>query len=186
MLDKAIVFLQKHLNAKLKGDDAAADSVVLAKVEADQVKLTIDAVTVILVGLEPDPISRSADPYRATTTNGASGPVYPEIRLNLFVLFAARFTAYEVALESLSKIIRYFQQNPVLTRRNAPEMDPELDRLVMELQALPLKEQNDIWSALKVPANPSLLYRVRMVIFSQEPTTETPAIVELNKEVVAS
>jgi hypothetical protein len=65
-------------------------------------------------------------------------------------------------------------------------MDPELDRLVMELLALPLKEQNDIWSALKVPANPSVLYRVRMVIFSQEPTTETPAIVELNKEVVAS
>jgi len=181
MLDKAIVFLQKHLNARLKGDDPA-DRVVLAKVEADQVKLTLDAVTVILVGLEPDPISRSADPYRATTTSGASGPVYPEIRLNLYLLFAARFTAYENALAHLSKIIRYFQQNPVLSQQNAPEMDPELDRLLLELQSLPSKEQNEIWSSLKVPANPSLLYRVKVVVFSQEPSTETPAIVEVRKE----
>jgi len=183
MLDKAVIFLQKHLNNKLKGD-AAQDKVVLAKVEKDYVNLTLEAVTVILVGMEPDPISRSADPYRASTTGAGSGLVYPEIRLNLYLLFAARFAAYENALGYVSKVIQYFQQNPVLTRQNAPEMEPEIEKLVMELQALPFTQQNDIWSTLKVAANPSVLYRVRMVVFQQPPSVETPRIVEVEKEVV--
>jgi hypothetical protein len=177
MLDKAIVFLQKHLNNKFKGD-AAQDRVVLAKVEKDFVQLTLDAVTIILVGLEPDRMSRSADAFRGATLHGGSGPVSPELRLNLYLLFTARFEFYENALKHISKVIQYFQENPVLTRQNAPEMDPELDRLVLELQDLQAKQQNDIWNMLKVAANPSVLYRVRVVVFQQTAAVETPPVVE--------
>jgi hypothetical protein len=184
MLDKAVLFLQKHLNNKFKGD-ATQDRVGLAKIEKDYVTLADEAITVILLGFEPDPISRSADPYRATPLNGSSGPVYPELRLNLSLLFATRFNSYENALAQLSRVIRYFQQNPVLTRQNAPEMDPVIDKLILELQALPSGQQNDIWTTLKIAATPSALYRVRMVVFDQAPAAETPAIVEIGKGVVA-
>ena len=66
----------------------------------------------------------------------------------------------------------------MLTRQNAPEMDPELDRLVLELQELPAAQQNEIWSMLKVAANPSVLYRVRVVVFQQTAVVETPLVVE--------
>lgn len=184
MLDKAVTFLQKHLNNKLRGD-ATQDRVVLAKVEKDYVSLTLEAVTLVLVGIAPDPISRSADPYRGALPNGGAGPVHPEIRLNLDLLFAARFESYENALGHLSKILRYFQQNPVLTRQNAPEMDPEIDKLVLELMELPLARQNDIWSMLKVAATPAILYRARTVVFQEEPLMEAPAVVETGKGVVA-
>lgn len=184
MLDKSVTFIQKHLNSKFKGN-SAQDPVVLAKVEKDFVDLSLEAITVILVGLEPDPISRSADAFRSTVTSSASGPIYPELRLNLLVLFVARFASYENALGHLSKVIGYFQRNPVLTPQNAPEMAPEMQRLVFELYDLPLAQQNDIWNMLKIAANPAVLYRVRMVVFDHEPVTGNTAILEVGKAVVA-
>lgn len=177
MIDKAVVFLQKHLNGKFR-DETAQDRVVLAKVQKDYVELATEAVTIIMVGLEPDPMARSADPFRAVTPGGGSAPVRPELRLNLYLLFAARFAAYESSLRYISRILQYFQENPVLTAQNAPEIDPEIDKLVMELQELPFTQQNDIWSTLKVAANPSALYRMKMVVFRQAPVVETPRIVE--------
>lgn len=185
MIDKAVLFLQKHLNDRLKGD-SVQDKVVLAKVQKDYVDLALEAVTVILVGLEPDPISRSADPARATASSGSSGPVYPEIRLNLYLLFAARFEAYQNALAFISRILQYFQENPVLSGQNAPEMDPEIDRLIVELQDLPFNQQNDLWSTLKVAATPSVLYRVKMVVFRQAEAARTPKVMEPVQEVAAS
>lgn len=185
MIDKAVTFLQRHLNHKLRGD-ATQDRVVLARVEKDYVHLALESVTIILVGIEPDPIARSADPYRATTWSGGAGPVPPELRLNLYLLFAARFESYENALGYLSRVIRYFQQNPVLALQNAPEMDPEIDKLALELWDLPFTQQNDVWGTLKVAAVPSALYRVRMVVFQEAPAAEAPAIVETGKGIVAT
>lgn len=183
VLDKAITFLQKHLNNQLKGE-AIQDRVVLAKLQRDYVELAPEAVTVILVGLEPDAISRAANPRRATVSASSAGPVYPEIRLNLHLLFAARSESYETALRHVSAIIRYFQHMPVLTQHNAPDMDPAIDKLVMELQELSYKQQNDIWSMLKVAAVPSALYRVRMVVFEQG-VSATPRIVETDTGISA-
>ena len=177
MLDKVVTFLQKQLNNQLKGD-SVQDRVVLAKLGKDCVHLALEAVTVILVGIEPDHISRSADPYRGSATTGGSGPVYPEIRLNLYLFLAAQFESYENALHHLSVIIRYFQHNPVLTHENAPMMHADIDRLSVELQEMPFSQHNDIWNTLKVAAVPSLLYRVRTVVFEQQPSALTPAIVE--------
>lgn len=182
MLDKAIQFLQKHLNNKLKGD-AAQDKVALAKVEKDFVALATEAVTVILVNIEPDPMSRAADPYRASTANGGVGFVQPELRLNLYVMFAARFADYSNALSHIAKIIAYFQENPVLTPENAPDMDPELEKLILEIHAIPLSQQNELWGILKIAQTPAVLYRVRMVAFRQAPAVDTPAITEINQRV---
>jgi len=180
MLDKALTFLQRHLNARLKGD-AAEDRVVLAKVEKDYVHLSPEAVTVVLVGIEQETSVRAADPYRGLTVGGGVGAAYPEIRLNLSVLFAARFEAYENALGHISKVIRYFQRNPVLTPEGMPDMDPELVKLVMELHDLSLSQQNDMWNVLKIAVTPAVLYRVRLVSFQDTPVVETPKITEIGQ-----
>ena len=46
--------------------------------------------------------------------------IHPDIRLNLYVLFVVRFKQYEEGLGWLSKIIRYFQVNPIFDRSSAP------------------------------------------------------------------
>jgi len=53
----------------------------------------------------------------------------------------------------------------VLDARNAPGLPAGIPQLAMELLTLPLNEQNDLWNALRAAFQPSLLYRVRMLVF---------------------
>ena len=61
----------------------------------------------------------------------------------------------------------------LLTREEYPMMDPALDQLLMELVTMPFDKQNEIWNALRTTYLPSVLYRVRMVVFHDE----TPNVV---------
>ena len=48
----------------------------------------------------------------------------------------------------------------------------------MELTTLPFAEQNEVWSALRTTYHPSVLYKVKMVVFKDEETVATPVIEE--------
>lgn len=77
-------------------------------------------------------------------------------------------------------IIQYFQHNRRFNQHNAPTLDEEIEQLVMELTTLPFSEQNEIWNALRSPYLPSVLYKVRMIVFRDEeamPISETAEII---------
>ena len=73
-------------------------------------------------------------------------------------------------------VIRFFQQNRALDHDNTPALSPLIDKLVLELVTLPLSEQNEIWSALRVSYHPSVLFRVRMVVFRDADGAAVPQI----------
>ncbi len=106
--------------------------------------------------------------------------VYPDIRLNLYILFVVHFKPYEAGLGWLSKIIRYFQANPTFDRSNAPELGDEIERLVLELITLPLEQQNNLWSALRTTYQPSVLYKVGLMIYRDEAPTAVEPVRELD------
>jgi hypothetical protein len=94
------------------------------------------------------------------------------------VLFVARFTQYEEALRYLSLIIRYFQNHPVSNHHEAPELSENIEQLVMELITLPFSQQNEVWNALRVTYHPSVLYKVKMIVFQDEDAVRVPEIEE--------
>ena len=103
MIGKILVFLKDQLNAYLeiksgrKPDEAAEEMVVFVNgAKMDPITFTLEAVSALLINVEEENVLRSADPFTATDRNGASRKVQPEVRLNLYVLFVARFTKYEV------------------------------------------------------------------------------------------
>jgi hypothetical protein len=150
----------------------------------DPVSFKLGAVTVLLVNLERENILRAADPYTRTLANGSLQKVQPEIRLNLYVLFVARFKEYERSLSYLSAIISYFQSHQVFNQQNAPELDETIEQLVIELITLPFSEQNEVWSALRTTYHPSVLYKVKMLVFRDEeagPVSEVKATETLLK-----
>ena len=53
-----------------------------------------------------------------------------------------------------------------------------IERLVIELVTLPFSQQNEIWSALRVAYHPSVLYKVKMVVFQDEDGATPPDIGE--------
>ena len=186
MIDQALIFLRDLLNAHLTtpapGQPAPAEEAVvfLDGDKTDPISFRIGAVTVLLINVEQESILRSANPYQRVAADGTSYQARPDIRVNLCVMFVARFKQYEQALAELSRILSFFQSHPVLDARNAPGLPAGIPQLAMELLTLPLNEQNDLWNALRAAFQPSLLYRVRMLVFEDGravvsgPITGTP------------
>lgn len=172
MISEVLLFLKNELNAHLARDgdaDGAEDKVVFLNGEKmDPVSFKLGAVTILLINVEEEAILRAANPYARVAAEGTSYSVHPDIRLNLFVLFVARFKQYEQALARLSGIIEYFQAHRVFDRRSAPALSSKIDKLVLELLTLPFSEQNNLWNALRTTYHPSVLYKVKTIVFEDQ------------------
>ncbi len=185
MLGDVLVFLRKRLDGYLStrlgvlpGEPDQPRVVLPDGEKSDAAEFQLGAVTALLVNLELDKVQRQPDLFRQPQANGAVARVNPEIRLNLYILFVARFKQYEQGLSYLSLIIQYFQSHRVLDRSNAPELDSRISRLTVELMTLSFAEQGEIWNSLRSGYLPSLLYRVGMIVFQDEEAIGAPAITE--------
>lgn len=144
----------------------------------DLVDFKLKVVTLLLINLEEDHTMRRADPYRRTLPDGTTLPGHPPIVMNAYVLFVSRFAAYEESLQRISRIAEFFQAHRVLDHENTPRLSKRIEKLLIELVTLPLSEQNHLWSMLRTAYQPSLLYKVRMVVFEDEGATATPPVDE--------
>jgi len=186
LIADALEFLRGRLNAAMPRDAAGAsaeDLFVYAGASGEEaVTFPANAVSLILVRIEEDLTHRRPDQYLQVTPDGVRKRSEPDIRLNMFVLVVARFPEdYRLSLHHLSRVVGYFQNHRVFNRENSPELHERIPQLMMELVTLSFAEQNEIWSALRVSYQPSALYRVRMVVFSDQearPVAETKELIQ--------
>lgn len=185
MIGDVLCLLRDRLNAHLRAslpdleDESVEERVQLIDGEkSDPIEFRLNAITVLLVNLEQEAHNRSADPYLRAPGESNLRKLQPEIRLNLYVLFVARYKAYEQGLNQLALVIRFLQGHRALDHDNTPGMSPMVEKLVLELVTLPLSEQNEIWSALRTNYHPSVLFRVRMLVFRDAEGAAVPQIGE--------
>ena len=101
----------------------------------------------------------------------------PAVPLHLYVLFIARFSDYLTGAKHLSSVIRFFQGRPVLTPPNLPE-------IVAELHTPSFTVQNEIWSTLKAPQHPAVMYKITMLLLESEATTGGKVIQEVHTTLI--
>jgi hypothetical protein len=183
MIGDVLCLLRDQLNAHLgasmpdPGPDSAEARVQLIDGEkSDPVEFRLNSITLLLLNIEQETSQRSADPYLRTPGESNLRRLQPEIRLNLYVLFVARFKVYEQGLNQLSLVIRFLLTHRALDHDNTPGLSTQIDKLVLELVTMPLSEQNEIWSALRASYQPSVLFRVRMVVFRDAEGAAVPQI----------
>lgn len=173
MIAEVIKFLRGRLNATLPRESPGGpveDLFVYAGTSNDErVIFKTDAISVALVRIDQETALRQPDLHAKVSAVGVRQKVEPEIRLNLFVLFVARFPDdYSLSLHHLSRVIQYFQNHRVFNHQNSPDLHRDIPQLVLELVAPSFSEQNEMWGALRTAYQPSALYKVRMVVFRDE------------------
>ena len=183
MINETLVFLKNSLNTLLssggKPHDPQEDQVVFPVGQnMESLNLKLGAVSIVLINLEQENVLRAPDLYLRTLPDGTVQKVQPEIRLNLYVLFVAHYQQYEDSLRNLSAIIQYFQDHRLITQHDSPELNENIEQLVIELVTLSFSELNEVWSSLRLSYHPSALYRVKMVVFQAEAATGMPAVEE--------
>ena len=166
MLDVALAFLRDELNgfiAARSGSDAVQVKLTRIADERGRYAFAEDSLGLSLIGVEEERAVR-AQLRSQTVVEGQQVVQEPELKLNLNVLVAANFKFYDQALKYLTWVLLYFQSHPVFTREAAAGLDPQIERLVVELQSLSFEQLNQMWGFVGAKQLPAAVYRVRMVV----------------------
>jgi hypothetical protein len=131
-----------------------------------------------LVNVEEDRQLRRPDPYVQLAADGTPQRGQRELRLILYILFAARFKQYDAAWDHLSKIAEYLQGHPVFDANTTPASPPEVEKLLFEMVTLRFNEQREVWGSLNVSQHPCLLYRTHLVVMRDRKPVTTSRVLE--------
>jgi hypothetical protein len=89
--------------------------------------------------------------------------------VNLYVLISAYHKNYDDGLKFLSRVLRFFQMNPVF--ENTPgglsrkeELPEGVEKIIVELYTAGFEQQNQIWASLSTGYIPSVIFKIRMII----------------------
>jgi hypothetical protein len=173
MIGTNLSYLRKRLDAHLReaagaeSDGSSADRVVfLESDKLDPLKFPEGCISMLVLHINENREFRDADRYqRRHDTNGTHSPEphYPDINLEIAILFVARFKDYANAWNQLGEVILFFQENPIFEKCDDPNMPTGISRLALDLISPNADQQTDIWNALRVSIHPAIQYRLRML-----------------------
>lgn len=178
MVGKMIFFLKETLNASFREKEGSSfEGEVVDFIDHGKDPPVFHfPISVMVVNFEEETQLRSADRY-SLAAHGQKYPAFPALRLMAHLLFAAKPSSpanYENALEQLANVMKFFQANPVFSPGQYPLMyDKGLgdQKLTVEMLPLTYAQQNEIWSALKSAYLPCVCYRVKMIVYQEEPAS---------------
>jgi hypothetical protein len=107
------------------------------------------------------------------------------VNIYLYVLFAAGFSEnnYEEALKLLSATVGFFQQKPVFTHQNTPDLHPKVEKLHFEMVNLNIQELSQMWGIQGGKYYPSVLYKARVVTIREDILSDTARMVGFGTDV---
>jgi hypothetical protein len=170
MVKQVLELLQRTLNDFLGSKGLGPDPVVISNIRDHdgRVVLANDKIALVLINMVHEQVT-STPANRGVGPN--AGHANPSLDINLFVLFFANFQGdhYAHGLTMISETISCFHQTPVLTRVNAPDLPPSIDKLALEYTDLNISELNDVMHMLGVRYLPSVCYKVKTLPFTSAP-----------------
>lgn len=178
MIHNVLTLIAQQLNEYMRNElNLSEDMVVvnsLVDLKGDPSMQIENRVCLFLQRIEEEKVAKSG--------GFQSNPgVAPPVRVSLHLVFAANFPDpnYREALRFISLVLEFFQGHGTFDRSNAPGLPPGLDKLTFELADLDYQEMNNLWSLIGAKYIPSLVYKVRMLTFSQDMIREdVPSIVK--------
>jgi hypothetical protein len=182
MIDVALQFLKAGLNTFLftmTGSDRVKVELSNLVDDAGKYAFAQDSIGAGVVNIEEERTFKTHLPQYAYV-NGQHVVGEPELKLNLYVLFAANFKVYDEALKYLSYILTYFQSHPSFTQSEFSDLDPRIERMILELQSPTFEQWNQIWGFNGGKQLPSIIYKLRMVILQPDvPESVQPPLTKI-------
>lgn len=170
MIEIALQFLRDEVNTFIltaTGSDAVKVKLSAVVDDAGKYAFEQEVVGCSIINIEEERTLKAHLPQRVLS-NGQHVISEPELKLNLYLLFAANFKVYEEALKYLSHILAFFQSHPCFTQQEFPALDSRIEKLALELQSPSFEQLNQIWGFSGGKQLPSVIYKARMVILQPE------------------
>lgn len=159
------------------------DKVVVSAIAKQDGAIAIQAenkLVLTLISLEKEPAGdlSKGDLPNAGSKSFSSFNQSP-LFLSMQVLCSAYFeNNYMDGLKLLAMTISFLHQKPVFTAANTPSLDPAIDKLTFDIDAVSIEQQSNIWAMLGARHMPSVLYKIQMLVFDTKTIREYRPIVE--------
>ncbi len=142
-----------------------------------------EGVYISMVNIQEETTFKNKPPIRVSETN--PNFTEPPIYLNLYLLMSACYKNYNIALEVLSYVIRYFNSNKSFSFSGKPvseiignnSVDYSFDenfisnlQLTLDIYSLTFEQLNYLWGALGGRQLPFVLYKARLVEIESDQT----------------
>ncbi len=180
MINSALEFLNEEVENYLtlvNGGVAPSDGfIVLSNVADESGKWAIpsDKIGMSLINIEEERVFKDQN-FLHRNDDGEIERYNPNIKLNLYVLFCANYvnsqanvSNYMEGLKQLSNVISFFQGKYVFTPDTSPSMDPNLQKLIVDLYSYTFEQQYNFWTILGAKYLPSVLYKVRLLTYQEK------------------
>lgn len=195
MVDQTFNFLASELNAFIGNKDyryrglevAIVSDLVDEKGELTYKKRTgtvpnSDYLLLTLINVEEEAIGKSQLPY-LKHPDQSYDLLNPEIKVNLYMLVSAASAKteterYSNCLKVLSYAIGFFQYKGVFDKINSPALPDNIEKLIVELISPTFEQQNHIWGGMGAKYMPSVLYKVRLLVYRETLETDGGALVK--------
>ena len=190
MIEGTISFIEESLNTYLQNKLNFKEERVISSnlVEQDGSMAIHDnnRVVITLVDLGQEPSLKNANRLELRP-EGSVKTVLPPVNLNLYIMFSCFFTSenYKEGLKYLSNIILFFQGRPLFTRQAYPQLAKYgIEKLSFEIYHPDYQARNNLWTILGIKYLPSVIYKVKLLSFSDLlMKEELPAITGLDQNV---
>jgi hypothetical protein len=188
MIEGTISFIEESLNAYLQNRmDFKEERVISSNLVEQDGSIAIrdnNRVVISLVDLDQEPSLKNSNRLEISQ-GGAIKTVLPPVNLNLYIMFSCFFTSenYKEGLKYLSNIILFFQGRPLFTSQSHPQLNKYgIEKLSFEIYHPDYQARNNLWTILGIKYLPSIIYKVRILSFSDQLIKEElPTITSLDQ-----
>lgn len=194
MIEQAFHFLEEEINDFISNKDFRYRGVTVAMVSDlvdEKGEMTFkkriaanlggDFLLLTLVNVEEEVIGKSQTPY-LKHPDQSYDLLNPELKVNLYMLLSAVSTKdenerYSNSLKVLSYAVGFFQYKTVFDKLNSPTLPQGIQKIIMELVSPTFEQQNHIWGGMGAKYLPSVLYKVRMLVYRETLESEGAGLV---------
>lgn len=186
MVDAAVSYIVAQLNQALKTEFSLNEDIVVISNLSDASSLVTDeriVATLVNIEREAFPAKSGSLPYVNQAQQVSN--MYRPINLNLYLMFIANFNGekYQEGLSFISAVINFFQRHTVFDSNEYRDMPTGINKLLLEIENLNLRELHSIWTLITGKYMPSILFKIRTVSFDQGIRGFVPAARKVDRAV---
>jgi hypothetical protein len=188
MIGTTIGYIRKRLDTHLRAAlaieaDGSTPPLVdfLEGAKLDPLVLPLGSISMMVVNVKEDREFRDPDRFLHRVSDGAAFRMEqhrPDLHLEIGVLFLAKFKDYVYAWNLLSQVMLFFQEHPLFDVEQDDDLPEGIGRLVCELYSQSFQQQNELWSSLKIPLQPAVLYRIQVLTLRGQAMVPQPRPVQ--------
>lgn len=200
MIDQALTFLADEINAFISNKDfryrglkvAMVSDLVDEKGELIYKKMMGDTsgdfLLLTLINVEEEVIGKAQQPY-LKHPDQSYDLLNPELKVNLYMLVSAvsdkqENERYTNCLRVLSYAIGFFQFKNVFDKLNSPALPGRIEKIIAELVSPTFEQQNHIWGGMGAKYMPSVLYKIRLLVYRELLENDGGAVVRRVKSTI--